>query len=106
MLFLTMVQSAIFRETVAERAMAPFTYDGLSLSGTTPPKHRHDGRGSQAANDNRPELQRIPIDWRQYIQLVAIGALLRAAGLPADPSSGLQRVRVMAPRLFPAQVGR
>jgi hypothetical protein len=106
MLFLTAVRGAIFREAAAERAMAPFTHDDLSLSGTTPPKHRHDGRGCQAANDNRPELRRIPIDWRQYIQLVAISALLRAAWPPADTSSGLQRVRVMAPRLFPAQVGR
>ena len=45
---------------------------------------RHDGRGLEAVNDNRPRLTRSAINKALYIELVIIGALLRHSRLIAD----------------------
>src|SRR5215218_6032999 len=47
-------------------------------------KYRHDGRGLQVVNDNRPRLTRSAINKAKHLHLVVIGALLRLARLPAD----------------------
>jgi hypothetical protein len=54
------------------------------LSGNTLRKYRHDGDALQIANDNRENLFRAPNNWRRRLQLMAITALARAAGLPGD----------------------
>lgn len=66
--------------------MARLVNHAPSLVGDVLPKYRHDGSELEIVNDNRAGAPRIAAKERQYLHLMVIRALLRAAGLTTDES--------------------